>query len=178
MLLGLDGRGAEGNALRLEGDFRQSEIENLCLPSIRDEDVRGLDVAVDDALGMCRVESIGDLNAQIEHGFNPHRLAGNPVPERLPLQQFHGDEGSPVGLVNFVNGADVRVVQRRRGLGFPLKTAEGLCVFGEFVGQELQGDVAAELEVFRLVHNTHPAAAELLHNAVVRDGLADHFSVT
>src|SRR5208283_3941821 len=50
----------------------------------------------------------------------------------------------------------------------------GHCVLGEVVGKELQGDVAAELQVFRLVHNTHPAAAELLDDAVVRDGLADH----
>ena len=45
---------------------------------------------------------------------------------------------------------------------------------GEFVGKELQGDVATELQVFRLVHNTHPAPTQLLDNAVVRDGLADH----
>ena len=29
-----------------------------------------------------------------------------------------------------------------RSLGFPLEAAEGLCVVGEFVGQELQGNVA------------------------------------
>ena len=123
---------------------------------------------------MCRVERIGDLDAQIEHRLDLQRLAGNPVPERLPLQQFHGDEGSPIGLVNLVDRADVRVIQRGCGLGFALKTAEGLCVVGELVRKELQGDVAAELEVLRLVHNTHPAATQLLHNAVVRDGLADH----
>src|SRR5208283_6056663 len=91
-----------------------------------------------------------------------------------PPQQFHGDKGSPVGFVNLIDGADVGVVQRGCGLGFPLKTAQGHCVLGEVVGKELQGDVAAELQVFRLVHNTHPAAAELLDDAVVRDGLADH----
>ena len=96
------------------------------------------------------------------------------MPERLTLQQFHRDEGSPIGIVNLVDGADVRVVQRGRGLGFPLKTAEGLCVLGELVGKKLQGNLATELQVFRLVDNTHPAAAQLLHNVIVRDGLADH----
>ena len=33
---------------------------------------------------------------------------------------------------------------------------------------------ATELEVFRLVHHTHAPAAELLDDAVVRDGLTDH----
>ena len=70
--------------------------------------------------------------------------------------------------------ADVRVVQRGRGFGFPLETAESLCVVGEFVGKELEGNMATELEVFCLIDHTHSAAAELLDNAVVRDGLVDH----
>ena len=33
---------------------------------------------------------------------------------------------------------------------------------------------AMQQRVFGLVDNTHPATAELLNDAVVRDGLADH----
>ena len=143
MFLGLDSRGTHANALRLDRNLRQPEIQNLRLTSIRDEDVRGLDVPMDDALRVCRIQCIGDLDAQIEQRFDLQRLASDPVPERLTLQQFHGDEGSSIGFVNLVDRADVRVVQRGRSLGFPLKAAEGLCVVGEFVGQELQGDVAA-----------------------------------
>jgi hypothetical protein len=40
--------------------------------------------------------------------------------------------------------------------------------------QELPGNEAAEFSVLGLVDHTHPAAAELLDNAVVRDGLPDH----
>src|ERR1700693_5322649 len=134
MFLRADGRGAPGNATRLEGYLGQPEVENLRLTSIRDEDVRGLDVPMDDALRMCRVESVGNLDAQIEHRFDLQWLASDPVPECLPLQQFHGDEGSPIGLVNLVDRADVRVVQGGRGLGLPLKTAEGLRIVCEFVG--------------------------------------------
>ena len=93
--------------------------------------------------------------------------------QRQPLQKFHGNEGSPIGLVDFVDRADVRVVQRGRGLGLPLKTAEGLRVVGEFVGKELQGDVATELEVFRLVHHTHAPAADLAEDAVMGNRLPD-----
>ena len=121
---------------------------------------------------MCSVESIGDLDAQIEHRFDLQRLASDPVPERLTLQQFHGDEGSSIGLVDFVDGADVRMVQRRRGFGFPLETAEGLCVVGEFVGKELQSDVATELEVFRLINHTHPPAADPAQDAVMGNCLS------
>ena len=93
------------------------------------------------------------------------------MPERLPLQQFHSDEGLTNGFVNLVDRADVRVVQRGRSLGFPLETAEGLRVVGEFVGKELQGDVATELQVFRLVHHTHAPAADPAEDAVMRNRL-------
>jgi hypothetical protein len=95
------------------------------------------------------------------------------VPERLPLQQFHGDEASPIGLVDFVDGADVRVVQRGRSLGLPLEATEGLRIMGEFVGQELQCDVATQLEVFRLIHNAHAPAADLAQDAVMGNRLPD-----
>ena len=46
-----------------------------------------------------------------------------------------------------------------------------MCVVGEFVGKELQGDVATELQVFRLVHHTHPAATNPAEYAVMRNRL-------
>src|SRR5580700_9227634 len=70
--------------------------------------------------------------------------------------------------------ADIRVVQRGRSLGLPLKTAKGLRIVGEFVGKELQGNVATQLEVFRFVHHAHPSSADLADYVVVGDGLADH----
>ena len=77
-------------------------------------------------------------------------------------------------IVNFVDRADVRMVQGGGSLGFALEAAESLRVLGDFIGQELQGDKAAELHVLGFVDHTHPAATQLLDDAVVRDGLADH----
>jgi hypothetical protein len=42
-----------------------------------------------------------------------------------------------------------------------------LCVVSEFVGKKLQGDVATELQVFRLIHHTHPATPDLAEDAVM-----------
>src|SRR5713226_1869439 len=128
---------------------------------------------MDDALRMCRVESVGNLYAQIEHRFDLQRLASDPVPECLPLQQFHGDEGSSIGLVNLVDRADVRVIQGGCSLGFPLETAKSLCVVGEFVGKELEGDVATKLKVFRFIHHAHSTTADLAEDAVMGDRLTN-----
>jgi hypothetical protein len=45
---------------------------------------------------------------------------------------------------------------------------------GNVLWQELEGDEPMQPRVLSLIHNTHPAATELIHDAVVRDGLADH----
>jgi len=44
----------------------------------------------------------------------------------------------------------------------------------DIIRQELQSNKAVQLHVLRLVDHTHPATAEFLDNAVVRDGLANH----
>ena len=51
------------------------------------------------------------------------------------------------------------------------KRSSDLGILGEFFGQEFQGDEAAEFEIFGLIDDAHSAAAEFLHNAVVRNVL-------
>ena len=66
------------------------------------------------------------------------------------------------------------MVQGRGGLRFALEAGQCLGVSGDFIGQELQCDKTMQPGVLGLVDHTHAAAAELLDDAVVRDGLADH----
>src|SRR5215468_109017 len=109
MVFGLSAGGARVNTFRLQSEFRQPEIENFCLNSIRDKDVCWLDVPMNDTFRMCGVQGSRDLDAQIEHRLNFQGFACDLVPERLPLQQFHCDEASPIRLVNFVDRADMLV---------------------------------------------------------------------
>ena len=97
--------------------------------------------------------------------------------EGLSVEEFHGDEGLAVFFIDFVNGADVGMVQGRGGLRLALKAAERLLVFGDIIGKKLEGDKTAELEVFRLVNDSHAPTAELFHNAVVGNRLAEHRGV-
>jgi len=97
--------------------------------------------------------------------------------QRLALQKFHGQKQFAVGFLNVVNRADVRVVQRRRRPRFSPQPLQRLAVFGIFLRQKLQGHEAAQLGVLGLVDHTHAAATELFHDAIMRDGFADHSSV-
>ncbi len=80
-------------------------------------------------------------------------------------------------VVDFVDGADVRMIQRRGGLGFTLEAGQGLRIIGNVVREELQGDKAVQLYVLGFVDHAHAAAAEFLDDVVVRDGLADQVGV-
>jgi hypothetical protein len=44
----------------------QAEVQNLGLAPGGNKDVRRLDVAMDDAFAVCRVQSVGNLNCQVQ----------------------------------------------------------------------------------------------------------------
>ena len=80
----------------------------------------------------------------------------------------------PSSFADFVDGADVGMIQGRGGASFAAETFQGLRVSRNIVRQEFESDEAAKFGVLGLVDHTHAAATEFLDDAVVRDGLADH----
>src|SRR5664279_2050384 len=54
------------------------------------------------------------------------------------------------------------------------KTLQPLWVLGHTVRQELERHEASELSIFSFVDDAHAPTAQLLDDAVVRDGFADH----
>jgi hypothetical protein len=67
-----------------------------------------------------------------------------------------------------------RTVESGFGLIAALEASQRLRILGNLVRQELQGDKTVQLYVLGFVDDTHSTAAELLDDAIVRDGLADH----
>jgi len=68
------------------------------------------------------------------------------------------------------------MVQRGGSAGFASEAFQRLRVVGNIIRQEFQSDKTAEFEILGLINHTHPPAAELLDDAVVRDGLASHWA--
>ena len=161
-----------GRAALGEGNLGQAEIQNFGVAALGDENIGGLDVAVNDAFGVRGVERVGDFDGEREQVFDVQRAAGDAVLERLAVEKFHGDEGLAVLLADVVNGADVRMVQRGGGLRFALETGERLRIARDILRQKFQRDEAPQARIFGLVHDTHTAAAEFFDDAVVRYGLA------
>jgi hypothetical protein len=79
-----------------------------------------------------------------------------------------------VQLINFMDGADVCVIERGSSFSLPLKAGQWLRVFGYIIRQEFERDKALEFNVVGLEDDTHAPAAKFLDNAIVGDGLVDH----
>lgn len=154
-------------------DFGEAEIEDFGVAARGDEDVRGLDVAMNDAAGMGGVERVGDVDRNVEERVELQRTCGDEVFESLAFEIFHDDEGMAILRADFVDGADIRMIERRSGAGFAAEAFEGLRIVGNIFGKKLDGDEAAELEVFGFVDDAHPTAAKLVDDAIMGEGLTD-----
>ena len=154
-------------------DFCQPEVQNFGVTALGDKDIRRLDVAVDNSFGVGGIECVGNLDGHTEQNVRLRRLSCNPMLQRHALEKLHGDKGRAVLVINFVNGTDVGMIEGRSSLSFSFETVQSLRVFGDVIGQELQGDKAAQLEVFSFVDHAHPATAKFLEDAVVGNRLAD-----
>jgi hypothetical protein len=120
------------------------------------------------------VEAIGDLDAEVEHLADFQRPALDHLIERLALEQLHGDELRTVVLVDLVDRADVRMVQRRGGPRLAQEAIQRVLIVCAIRWQEFQRHLARQAEVFRLVDDAHPTGAERLQHPVVCDRLLDH----
>ena len=74
------------------GHFGEAEIENFGVAALGDENVGGLDVAVNDALGVSGVERVGDFDGQRKKPFDFEGTAGDAVLQGHAFEIFHGDE--------------------------------------------------------------------------------------
>jgi hypothetical protein len=140
------------------------------------KNIRRIDIAMKDSVRVRGVESVGDLDCERQQRVHLQRTPPNPMLQGQPFQKLHGDEGFALLAADVVNGANVGVVQRGCSLGLEQKTGKRLGISGNLLGQEFEGDEAMQARVFRLVDHAHPAAPELLDDAVMRDGSPDHRS--
>ena len=123
---------------------------------------------MDDAGCVRLSKCVGHRDRAIQSVGQPHSLAGDQAIERLARDKLHHDEVDAVGRTNVINRDDIRVVQRRGGLGF-LNEAPFTLRIGDFIGrQNLDRDESAEACVAGLVDHPHPAFSQFFQDFVVR----------
>ena len=90
--------------------FGQAEVENLRVTPRGDENIRRLDIAMDDSSGVRGIEGIGDFNAQFEQGLKLKRLAADAMLQRRAVKILHGNEVAAFVISDFVDGADIGMI--------------------------------------------------------------------
>src|SRR6266436_2125410 len=104
-----------------------------------------LDVAMNDSFGVGCVQGVGNLDANIEQGLQLKSPAKDHFPQSLAFQIFHHQKEAPLVLANFVNGADVGMIQSRGGAGLTPEALQSLRITRQAIWQKLEGDKAVEL---------------------------------
>ena len=140
--------------------FGESEIEDLHRAVRPPLDVRGLQIAMDDALGVRCLERVGDLTGDVQRFGDRQRPARQPLGEVLARDELHHERLEPVHLLEPVDHADVWMVQRGE---HPCLAFEAHDVFGivsERAREDLDGYVASQPGVARAIHLAHPAGTD------------------
>ena len=172
LLGGEVGDGAEQHALGAgDGLARdrpgQPEVGDLDRAVVVDDDVLGLDVAVDQALGVRLGER---LEHRVEHvEGRPRReqaLLAHDVAQGLPGHVLHREEDVAVVLALVEHGDDVGVGQRRGRARLATEAGDEALVVGEVLAHHLQGDLAVEPLVDGEVDRRHPAVGDPTEHAV------------
>ena len=168
------GRTRSGN--RSHGhELGQPEIQDLDQAVFGHDHVCGFDVPVDDVFGVDLLEAARNLFGEVHRFVERKGALRELFLERLPFVVGHGDEQPAVlGLVDFVDGADVRMIESRSRLGFDDEALFSLRVVAELGRQELERHDPTELQVRGAIDHTHTAAPELVLDPVMGDFFADH----
>ena len=139
------------------------------LGGLRDQDVPGLDVAMDQVALVRGVEAVRGLLEDEQRPPHPQRaFATDQGLEIAALDVAHRDEELAVDLAGVEDRHDVGVVELGCPARLALEAVAVRLVVAEHRGEQLQRDPAAEAHVLGQVDHAHAAAAKQRLHAVTR----------
>jgi hypothetical protein len=148
--------------------LRQPEVEDLHHAVFRERDVGRLQIPVDDASFVRRVERVGQLTRNADRFVDGHAAGSGckPIGQRRAIDQLHDDRAHRREFFEAVDLGDVRVVERPQCLGFACEPRQALGVVRDRVRQHFDRDVAIQPRVARSIHFPHSAFAYLGEDGV------------
>ena len=124
-------------------------------------------------------QRVGQLLAVREDLVERQRAMGQPLAQRLPLDQFHGDVRLVVGLADVVHRADVGMIELGGQARFTHEPRPGGLIGHRLGGQYFQRDLPLEPRIARAVDLPHPARPQGGHDLIrpeMRPGCEGHRS--
>ena len=120
-------------------ELRDAEVEQLRRALFRDEDIRRLDVSMNDPFLVRGAERMGDLLDHVERVASRQWTAFVLPLERLAfVVRHHDEEQAAVRLTNVMDDSDVRVVERRSRFGFGDETFLGARIAAQGAGKNFR----------------------------------------
>ena len=148
-----------------DGVLRETEIEQLDTAG-RDHHIRRLQIPMDDALPVCRLECVGDFNAEGKDLAQRQRAALQTCSQGLALEEFEHQILALVFAADVVQPADVWVGERGDCLRLAFEP-RAECGVGRELGREnLDRDRAIKASVACSVDLAHAAGAEHAFNFI------------
>jgi hypothetical protein len=139
--------------------MRHPEVENLHLPLVRDEHVRGLEIPVDHPLGVGVGESPGNLRRDVHRLLDRQRAFLDPQIKRLPTEQLEDEIRPCVATPDVKERDEVGMQEPRDRLG--LAGDPSFLLDDASRPDDLHGHLPAEVPVPGLVDHAEPAAPQL-----------------
>ena len=104
--------------------LREAEVEHLHRAVGSHLDIRGLQIAVNDALLVRRFEGFRDLLRDRQRLVDRDGAARQALRKIFALDEFHHEGRDAVGVFQAVNGRDVRMIQRGEDFRFALESGD------------------------------------------------------
>jgi len=143
----------------LRHDLGDSKVENLDRAAAQDEDVRGLQVPVDDVRGVRGGQRRSGLLRDGDRLGDRERAGGEPIAQRLTLEQLHDGVRKTVHLADVVDGDDVGMRECSDGVGLGSEPIESLAIDVR-PRHHLDGDVAFQPGIGSTIDLAHRALPE------------------
>ena len=153
----------------------QPEIKDLDLALWGDDDVRRLQISMNDSRGVRSRQSGGHLaGIGDDLGYREWSTL-DPLFQRFATAVRHGDERTALPVANLVDGFDVRVIERACCLRLANQTFLRMPIAGRALGEELERHLPVKPEILGEIDGAHAARAERFENAVVGDRRSEHW---
>jgi hypothetical protein len=147
-----------------------TEVDHINEVAQRDQDVRRLDVAVDEVVSVRGIQGLGDLADKVHSPLRRDPTVRFEHPEDIgAVHQAHVNEELAIDLAEVMNGNDVRIPQSRGDVRFTLESLDELLVTRQGCGQELECDIPVTVRVVRLINFAHSADTQQRFKAIVSD---------
>ena len=157
VIFGVNGRSTDQRAMRRMVRLRLGiRIDGFV---IFEQDIRRLEIPVDDAIGMRVVDGTGQLLDHASGGPSEQRFAVHLVRERSAVDEFEREVRQSIAFADVVDLDDVRVLQLGDGERFGFEPAALALPRMGPADNHLERDQPIEALLPRLVDDAHAPAA-------------------